>query len=627
MKIFFLFTAILFTTAVFAQRDYLAQVKNPIDHPRLLMLKGEEAGVKQLIGSDKTWKTIHEAILSQCDTFLTAAPVEKIKIGKRLLDKSRECLRRVFYLSYAYRITGEEKYLKRAEKEMLAVSAFSDWNPSHFLDVAEMTMAVSIGYDWLYDHLSEQSRSVIRAAIMKNGLEASRDPKNSDMWLKASHNWNQVCNAGISFGAIATYEDHPAVSKALINRAIQTIDLPMKEYGPDGGYQEGYGYWEYGTTMNVLFISALDKLYGQDFGLTEKPGFLKTARFLENMTGPTEDAFNYSDGSSHGVMHPAMFWFANQLHDPSLLFVERSLMQKTNKSEYVRDRLLPALLLWGSGLNLRNIAPPGAKVWVGEGNNPVALMRTSWTDSNAVYIAMKGGSAAVNHAHMDVGSFIMDAAGERWAMDFGSQGYETLESKGVDLWNMKQNSQRWEVFRYNNFSHNTLTVNNQYQKVAGYAPISSYSNQPAFMNAITDLTQVYQGDLEKAVRGVAIINQQYVVVRDEVQTLPKETTIRWTMATPAEPTITGKNEITLTQHGKKLTLKVLEPAEVTMKTWPTSPVHDYDAPNPGTALAGFEAKLLPGSRATLSVMLIPEKAAGSASAQKVLPLDQWPKAH
>ena len=51
-------------------------------------------------------------------------------------------------------MTSEKKYLNRAVKEMLAVSAFSDWNPSHFLDVAEMTMAVSIGYDWLYDGLS-----------------------------------------------------------------------------------------------------------------------------------------------------------------------------------------------------------------------------------------------------------------------------------------------------------------------------------------------------------------------------------------------------------------------------------------------------------------------------------------
>ena len=51
-------------------------------------------------------------------------------------------------LSYAYRTTGELKYAERAEKEMLYMAGYDNWNPEHFLDVAEMTMALSIGYDW-----------------------------------------------------------------------------------------------------------------------------------------------------------------------------------------------------------------------------------------------------------------------------------------------------------------------------------------------------------------------------------------------------------------------------------------------------------------------------------------------
>jgi hypothetical protein len=43
-------------------------------------------------------------------------------------------------------MTNDERYAQRAEREMLAVSHFSDWNPSHFLDVGEMVMALSIAY-------------------------------------------------------------------------------------------------------------------------------------------------------------------------------------------------------------------------------------------------------------------------------------------------------------------------------------------------------------------------------------------------------------------------------------------------------------------------------------------------
>lgn len=593
-------------------------------HPRLLLLKGEEQKIKQAIAADKTWSNIHGVILKECEKMLDVAPVEHIKIGRRLLDKSRTCLQRVFYLSYAWRMTQDEKYLKRAEKELLAVAAFSDWNPSHFLDVAEMTMAVSIGYDWLYDGLSVQSRAIIKAAILKNGLEPSMDPGPSNFWLKAGHNWNQVCNAGMAYGAIAVYEDSPELSQSIINRAIKSIPLPMAAYGTDGAYPEGYGYWAYGTSFNVMFISALEKLYQTDFGLTKNEGFLKTGSFLENMTGPTGIPFNYFDSGSTGVFNPAMFWFANRLKDPSLLWVERNYLTEKVIDEIGNDRILPAVLLWGAGLPLNTIKAPVYNMWVGMGKNPLAIMRSSWTDPGAIYVGMKGGSPSLNHGHMDAGSFVMDADGQRWAMDFGMQGYESLESKGVDLWNMKQNSQRWQVLRYNNFVHNTLTINNELQQVDGAAPIVSHSNSPQFMNAITDLTSLYKNNMAKALRGIALVDKKYVVVCDELETKQNKAKLRWSLLTPANVKITGKNEAELTKNGKRLYLKVMGDVAVTMKTWSTEPNHEYDAKNPGTIVIGFEAEIPANSKSSFTVLLIPERSIDQAG-QKIKPILQWPK--
>jgi hypothetical protein len=113
---------------------------------------------------------MHEAILTECNNILNLPPVERIQIGRRLLDKSREALRRIFHLSYAWRMTGDQKYFDRCEKEMLAISKFNDWNPSHFLDVGEMTMAMAIGYDWLFPNLSAESKKIIRDAIVYKGF-------------------------------------------------------------------------------------------------------------------------------------------------------------------------------------------------------------------------------------------------------------------------------------------------------------------------------------------------------------------------------------------------------------------------------------------------------------------------
>jgi hypothetical protein len=613
---------IVFATAS-AQTDHLGpDVKLPA-HPRILMLKGEEVAVKKTIAGDKTWDKLHKAILSECDAMIPLPTLQRIQIGRRLLDKSREAIRRIFYLSYGSRMTGEKKYAERAEKEMLTIAAFSDWNPSHFLDVAEMTMAMSIGYDWLYNDLPENSRIAIREAIIKKGIEPSLDAKNNS-WLRATHNWNQVCNAGMTYGAIANYENNPELAKQIIHRAIDAIVLPMNDYSPDGAYPEGYGYWGYGTSFNVMFISAVEKLFGKDFGLSQQPGFLQTAGYLENMTGPSGLPFNYSDAGSGGGLQPAMFWFAAKTKDPSLLWVERSRLISGEPKSFIGNRLLPAIMLWSNGVGLDKMTKPKSTMWVGKGKMPVALMRTSWTDSSAIYVGFKGGSASVNHAHMDIGSFVMEADGVRWAMDFGMQEYESLESKGIQVFGRTQDAQRWNIFRYDNLVHNTLTVNNERQRVDGYAPITSSSSNPAFMNAVTDLSAVYKGSLLKANRGVAIVDQKFVAVCDEIETLDKEATIRWTLLTPADVKITGKNQAELTKNGKKLLLQVQEPANITMKTWSTVPPNSYDAANPGTMMTGFEVTIPANTKTTLTVLLIPEKTIGKAN-KKILELKDWNK--
>jgi len=503
-------------------------------------------------------------------------------------------------------MTHENKYLQKAKTELLTISNFSDWNPSHFLDVAEMTMASAIGYDWLYDQLSGNERQVIKDAILIKGFDPSFD-NNYNFFLGVIHNWNQVCNAGMTYGALAIFEEMPGLAKAIIDRAVETIKLPMQSYAPDGAYPEGYGYWNYGTTFNVMFLSALEKAINTDMNLSAMPGFLNTAGYLENMTSPSGLCFNYSDCGLRGSLSPAMFWFALKNNDLSLLWQELAYLNGSSKN-YTYDRLLPAILIWGSKIRVQDIHPPKALFWTGNGITPVALMRTSWTDPKAIFVGFKGGSESSNHSHMDVGSFVMEADGVRWASDFGSQDYNSLESKGLSIWGMGQNSERWQVFRYNNFVHNTLTVNNELHNVKGKANIGKYSDNPDFMYVTSDISSIFEDQLKSCIREIGIVKQSYVTVRDEIETLDKPATIRWTMLTTADVRITGKNTIELKKDGKKLTLQVTEPSNIRMKTWTTTSPHDYDEANPGTILIGFETDVPANAHASLNVLLVPHPA-------------------
>ena len=596
----------------------IAKLKMP-DHPRILWFEEDINPLVQEVSKEAQWQKIHQAILSESDKMLSLPTLERIQIGKRLLDKSRECFKRVFYLSYSYNVTRDPKYMERAEKELLKVSNFTDWNPSHFLDVAEMTMAVSIGYDWLFNHLSDNSRSIIREAILKKGLEPSMNPK-FNSWLKATHNWNQVCNAGMTFGALAIYEDNPELAKSIIQRSITSIQLPMADYNPDGAYPEGYGYWVYGTSFNLMFLSAIEKLYGHDFNLSATPGFLKTAAYFENMVGTSGKAFNYADAQGGAGLTASVFWFANKSKDPSLLYNQVKYLDK----KVGGDRLFPAIMIWGRGLALSNVKEPSKLIWTGQGPNPVALMRSSWSDPKAIYVGFKAGSPSVNHGHMDIGSFVMDALGQRWSMDFGMQEYESLESKGIKLWGKEQGSQRWDVFRYNNLAHSTLTIDGQYQKVDGYAKIDGFTDSPAFLSAFSDLTSVYKGQINKLSRGVAIVNKSYVVVRDEMETSENSKVLRWNMLTPAQVELNGKGQAVLSQNGQKMVLKVLEPKNVTLKTWTTQSSKEYDAPNPNTLFVGFEMELPQNAKQNITVVLVPES--NQIPGKKVIkPLNLWKK--
>ena len=292
----------------------------PPTHPRLFFGGDETAAVKAKLEGDPGLKATLAYLIGCAEAMGDVAPVKREKVGKRLLGVSRTCLQRVSYLAFAYRMTGDKAHLHRAEAEMLAAAAFEDWNPSHFLDVAEMTAALGIGYDWLYNDLDPAARDTIRTAIVEKGLRTSLK---GGGWVRTNNNWNQVCHGGLTMGALAVLEDDPELASKIIARAVENVPRAMREYAPDGVYPEGPSYWGYGTTYNVILISALESVLGTDFGLSKAKGFMESPDFYLRATGPTGLYYNFSDCGLRGGPSSAMHWFAARTKNPSLLWHEK----------------------------------------------------------------------------------------------------------------------------------------------------------------------------------------------------------------------------------------------------------------------------------------------------------------
>ncbi len=593
-------------------QDALAKASQ--SHPRLFVNDQQLGGVVRDIQASDELKILHKELVRQADDLIVKKPLERIKTGKRLLSVSKTALKRIFILSWAYRTGGDKRHLKRAEQEMLAISKFSDWNPSHFLDVAEMTAALAIGYDWLYNDLSEQSRNVIRKAIIEKGIRPSLyENQRPGWWINTNNNWNQVCHAGITCGALAIAEDEPKLAETIIHRSVNKVQIAMNEYEPDGAYPEGPSYWAYGTTFNVILLAALDSVLGTDFGLAEKTGFVKSAEYYLHATGPTGLYFNYADCKSYGGFIPVVLWFAKKYDDPSLSWNQNKIwnsIAKRKPSDLAEDRTTTMALLWG----LPKTTQPACLSWMGQGRNPVAMFRTSWND-DAVYLAIKGGIPSSNHAHMDTGSFVIDADGVRWAMDLGKEDYHRVESLGVDLWNRKQEGGRWSLFRYNNFSHNTLTVNDQHQRVKGFAPIIRYSDSSEFPHAAVDMSEVYEGQLKKAIRGASLLASGTILIQDELQAGGQPVTVRWNMVTPAKVDIKSDKSAVLSQKNKTMQFDVVTEAVVKLATYSTEPRTQYDAGNGDTRMIGFDVELPANEKLTIRVLMTP------GSKEKALKLD------
>ncbi|EOS12639.1 hypothetical protein D7Y25_06830 [Parabacteroides goldsteinii] len=650
MKQYILLIALLLPVVLHAQSlSGISSHEVVPEHPRLLLTKGEETLLKDKISSEPLLQTLHNEIIQECDRMLPLPVLTRNQKGRRILHTSREAIRRILYLSYAFRLTQEDTYFLRAEKELLAMAGLSDWNPSHFLDVAEMTSAVSIGYDWLYPRLSEKSRKQIAAAIREKGLKPSLE-KQYNGWLGGNNNWNQVCNGGITFGALALYELQPEESAALINRALESIRKPMTVYVNNGAYPEGYGYWIYGTTYNVLFIDLLETIWKKDFGLCEAPGFLNTASFMQHMEGTAKavnklavtkslervaeskhvslQCFNFADNGSSTVVNPVMYWFAGKTNTPSLIWREQDklkTLEVRKDPSLTKDRYLPMLLIWGKDLSFKDVTTPVERMYTGQGKSALAIMRTSWESDNAIYLGVKGGTPKESHGHMDIGSFVMESDGIRWAMDFGAQDYHSLESKGIDLWNMTQESPRWDVFRYNNMAHNTLTVNGKKQIIAGHAPVENITEKDRLMSVSMDLTSLYQTEVSSLKRGAGIINNEYVLIRDEIRTNDKAASIRWNLLTAATPQIIDDHTIVLVMDGKKLTIQAEGTVAIKSRTWSTESPHEYDASNKGTIFVGFEFEVPANTRQCVDVCLIPgEKKPFALAAQvpKSVPFEE-----
>jgi hypothetical protein len=419
------------------------------------------------------------------------------------------------------------------------------------------------------------------------------------------HNWNQVCNSGLTIGALAVAETDPDIALAIVPKAIEYLPYALKSYGPDGVWGEGPGYWGYATDYTVYGISAMQTALGSDFELTKLPGMNLTGYFPIYSAGPTGYMLNYADAgekSKLGAPHDDL-WLAG-------------IYNNNNFSDFVIDQLETRTANVYDVIWYRPYANSAAKRDLDkffDGSVALYFSRSSWTDVNALWIGLKAGYNKVNHAHLDLGNFEMDALGVRWARDLGSDDYNLPDYFG---------KLRYTYYRLQSTSHNVPLLNGQNQREDATSKFLKHGEGIAEPFAVIDFTEAYKDFASSAQRGMKVVdNRKSILIQDEF-VLTKSAEVVWGMTTDASIQIINPKQAELTLGGQKMTAKILSPANAVFAVESASQLAPQKL---NTGISRLLAKVTATTgNVTVSVLLAPQWPGSTNSySGEITPLAKW----
>jgi len=648
------------------------------EHPRLFGTAADWACLPNRIANDAYLTSWNDTIMANATRYL-GMDVQPYTIDgdpngptgglgdSGILDPAREIQQRIKHWAYAWRMTRDTKWSDRAWLELQTAvgnnSAYGSWGPApdnhwnkiHLLDLAELTLAYAIGYDWMYDAWTDDQRASLVNAIQVNGLQyglaayvGGSDPSafgyRSDAgayswWTTVQGNWNCVPAGGMAAGSLAIWhEDTTGMSQALLSKVIPNAIGNCNRLAEDGSWPETSDYNYFGMTGHSNLAAVLRSATGDTQGVmgTGSPSiwglnaeyhmyvFGMTSKFQYGDHGP-----NKYTATANGLMN-----YGRILNNPlyTLYQRDRSDAAEPFSMLYYNETHVGA---WWNGLAFDR--------WFSSANESWASMRSSWTSNDGVYLAMRAALSThhATHQDLDVGTFVLDAMGERWAGELGSGNYLAQNYFS----NETQESERWYYYRKRTEGQNTFNIIGKNQ-VVDVIPTVKFDSTKEVQNASTSTSfdastaayfwsdnTVSYTDATSIKRGTRIFNKRrQVLVQDEVSTSADG---QWRMHTNATVNINSDGTTATLTLNKKTLLVELSSATgnakfgteeaVRLQSDPgldTSNPLDVDQPNPGVTVLTINVA---AGTETLYVTFSPQwdgDKTSSMSAAKV-PLENW----
>jgi len=310
----------------------------------------------------------------------------------------------------------------------------------------ETAMVLAEAHYLLDEELSALSPSLcerVRQQVLRRVVEQV-ETRDDFSWFSGFNNWTPWCASNVLGAAMYELEDTQRLA-ALAHKLMVVVDRFIDGYGPDGGCDEGPGYWGVAAGALLMFLELLHSRTGGAVNVYDEPLIGKMGRFIvdTHLSGP---------------------WFTNFADAPARLDLRRPVVYRYGERvgvDLMKDAALLAMRGWerdapvyppfggrsGGALNhmLREL------FWIPADAEPqglpndlvnwfpdlqVLVARESKTLGQGLVLAAKGGHNGESHNHNDLGQFIVMLDGQPAVVDVGVETYtrKTFSPERYTIW-------------------------------------------------------------------------------------------------------------------------------------------------------------------------------------------------
>ena len=425
---------------------------NPREVELALLAAGEDWPFPQ--ASDRSaWEAVETSIADyvlEAAEEAAAAPIPPLpatlylefkRVGTRegYESAANERRRRLALLAVAECLEGRGRFLDPLLDLAWAICEESSWCwPAHQVELAEPGRPVidlsaamtALSLAEMVALLGDRLAPVVGRRIRYEAARRCFDPylsRHDHWWLFSAggrqlNNWTAVCNAGV-VGAAIYLEQDPGRLAEMIARAARSLQDYLATFDPDGGSSEGPGYWSYGFGYYTLLADLVERRTGGRVSFFEAPGIGEIARYPLRVTLSPGNYANFSDCDRYQRLVPAhLAYLARRLQVPELMSLAQ--LERELGGQLGPRHELPWLLRsiwWAPDEGLHPALRLSKHDWFRGMHWMIARFDPS--DPEALVLAAKGGHNGEMHNQNDVGTFIVQLAGESLVADIGRGRY------------------------------------------------------------------------------------------------------------------------------------------------------------------------------------------------------------